>query len=446
MFSTSDTIVAVATPPGRGGLGVVRLSGPAAQAIAQQLTTRTSPLVPRRATFTRISLDHAPVDHIVATFFPGPKSYTGDDMVEFSAHGSVVILRAIVAGAVGAGARLAEPGEFTLRAFLNGRIDLMQAEAVGDLIDAVTPLQARVAFDQLDGTLTGVITEISNSLFDLIARLEASVDFPDEGYHFLEPGDLKGALDGLVARTSLLLADAARGRLVREGFQIAIVGKPNVGKSCLFNALAGASRAIVTSIPGTTRDVLTDVVEINGFRVTLIDTAGLRATHDEVEAEGVLRARQALATSDLVLVVVDGSAPLEQSDLEILMYTADYKRLIVSNKSDIADNQPTTNLLSVSAKTGDGLDALREKLTCSLDIELSRDRPAISNLRHITLVRHAHEAICRAIDAATAGGGLPEEFLLADLQQAQAALDEVSGKRAPEDLLEHIFSRFCVGK
>src|SRR5258706_122782 len=342
MFSTSDTIVAVATPPGRGGLGVVRLSGPAAQAIAEQLTTRTSPLVPRRATFTRISLDHAPVDHIVATFFPGPKSYTGDDMVEFSAHGSVVILRAIVAGAVGAGARLAEPGEFTLRAFLNGRIDLMQAEAVGDLIDAVTPLQARVAFDQLDGTLTGVITEISNSLFDLIARLEASVDFPDEGYHFLEPGDLKGALDGLV--------------------------------------------------------------------------------------------------------VVDDSAPLEQSDLEILMYTADYKRLIVSNKSDIADNQPTTNLLSVSAKTGDGLDALREKLTCSLDIELSRDRPAISNLRHITLVRHAHEAICRAIDAATPGGGLPEEFLLADLQQAQAALDEVSGKRAPEDLLEHIFSRFCVGK
>jgi tRNA modification GTPase len=445
MFSTSDTIVAVATPPGRGGLGVVRLSGPDAHAIARRLTARTSPLPPRHATFARISVDHSPIDHVVATFFPGPKSYTGDDTVEFSAHGSDVILRAIVAAAADAGARLAEPGEFTLRAFLNGRIDLMQAEAVADLIDAVTPLQARVAFDQLQGTLTGAIGEISDALFDLIARLEASVDFPEEGYHFLEPADLATALDELVARTSTLMADARRGRLVREGFQVALVGKPNVGKSSLFNALAGASRSIVTSIPGTTRDLLIDVVDINGFRVTLVDTAGLRATEDEIEAEGVVRARQAVASSDLVLVLVDGSQPLDQRDHDVLSYTIDNKRLIVSTKSDIAFS--ADEHLPVSAKTGDGLDVLRDRLTSALDAEPTQDRPAISNLRHINLVKLAHDALARASDAVGASGrDLPEEFVLADLQQAQAALDEVSGRRAPDDLLEHIFSRFCVGK
>jgi tRNA modification GTPase len=332
-----------------------------------------------------------------------------------------------------------------LRAFLNGRIDLMQAEAVADLIDAVTPLQARVAFDQLEGTLTGAIGEMSEALFDLIARLEASVDFPDEGYHFLEPGDLTTALDALVNRTSGLMADARRGRLVREGFQVAIVGKPNVGKSSLFNALAGASRSIVSSIPGTTRDALVDVVDINGFRVTLVDTAGLHSTEDEIEAEGVLRARQALASSDLALVVVDASQPLDQRDRDILNYTIDNKRLIVSNKCDITFS--TGETLPVSAKTGAGLDELRNRLTSALDAEPTRDRPAISNLRHINLVQLAHNAFARARHAVgVSGRDLPEEFVLADLQQAQAALDEVSGRRAPSDLLDHIFSRFCVGK
>jgi tRNA modification GTPase len=447
MFSTSDTIVAVATPPGRGGLGVVRLSGPDAHAIARRLTMRTSPFSPRHATFTRISVDQAPIDHVVATFFPHPKSYTGDDTVEFTAHGSVVVLRAIVAAAADAGARLAEPGEFTLRAFLNGRIDLMQAEAVADLIDAVTPLQARVAFDQLQGTLTGAIGAISEALFELMARLEASVDFPEEGYHFLEPVDLKVVLDALVARLSQLMADADRGRLIREGFQIAIVGKPNVGKSSLFNALIGASRSIVTAIPGTTRDVLTDVVDIDGFRVTLVDTAGLRPTEDEVEAEGVARARQAIGSSDLVLVVIDGSQPLEPADHDVLIQTSENKRLIVMNKCDISRTLEGDVDVQVSARTGIGLDALRRRLTTALDFEPARDRPAISNLRHIVLVRQAHDALTRAQHAVGASGrDLPEEFVLADLQQAQAALDEVSGRRAPDELLNHIFSRFCVGK
>src|SRR5262249_16087911 len=259
-----------------------------------RLTTHTAPFRPRQATFTSISVDQSPIDHVVVTFFPSPRSYTGEDTVELSAHGSTVVLGAIVAEAIDEGARLPQPGECTLRAFLNGRIDLTQAEAVAELIDAVTPLQARVAFDQLQGTLTGVIGAIADALFDLMARLEASVDFPEEGYHFLEPDDLKTALDGLIARTSRLITDSTRGRLVREGFQVAIVGKPNVGKSSLFNALAGVSRSIVTPIPGTTRDLLVDVVDISGFRVTLVDTAGLRATEDEVEAEGVSRARQAI--------------------------------------------------------------------------------------------------------------------------------------------------------
>ena len=231
---------------------------------------------------------------MVATYFPGPASYTGDDVVELSAHGSPVVLRAIVTAAIAAGARLAEPGEFTLRAFVNGRIDLMQAEAVADLIDAVTPLQARAAFDQLHGTLTRTIGAIDAALFDLIARLEASVDFPEEGYHFVDP-DALATVAGRAASNGRdrLLADAQRGRLVREGLQIAIVGKPNVGKSSLFNALVGASRAIVTDGPGTTRDLVTEVVDLDGLRVTLVDTAGLRETSDSIEAEGVERARQA---------------------------------------------------------------------------------------------------------------------------------------------------------
>src|SRR5438132_2320755 len=215
MFSTADTIVAIATPPGRGGIGVVRLSGPEAHAVARQLIAHDGPLEPRRATFTSAIVEADALDHVIATYFPAPASYTGDDVVELSAHGSPVILRTIVAAAIARGARLAEPGEFTLRAFLNGRIDLTQAEAVADLIDAVTPLQARAAFDQLQGTLTRTIGEIDAALFDLVAKLEASIDFPDEGYKFIEPGALARSLDGLIARTTALLSAARRGRMIR---------------------------------------------------------------------------------------------------------------------------------------------------------------------------------------------------------------------------------------
>jgi tRNA modification GTPase len=457
-FSTQDTIVAIATPPGRGGIGVVRIAGPDALAVSQRLITSPAPLHPRHATFTRVRLkpdatdgshvrsepdaatQNDSIDHIIATYFPAPQSYTGDDVVELSAHGSPVILRAIVTRSIELGARLAEPGEFTLRAFLNGRMDLMQAEAVADLIDAVTPLQARTAFDQLDGTLTRAIGAIDAALFDFIARLEASVDFPEEGYHFVDPQALTRDIDSLIAQTETLLAGAQRGRLIREGLQVAIIGAPNVGKSSLFNALVGASRAIVADAPGTTRDLVTEVVDIEGLRVTLVDTAGLRETIDVVETEGVARSHQVSATADLVIAVFDGSTENNIQDTE-------NKRLIVFNKSDISGATGAAGALFVSARTGAGLDRLRRAIVDALDVDRFRDRPGITNVRHIALVQRTRDALMRARSAASVeGGSMSEEFVLADLQEARASLEEITGRKAPEDLLAHIFSRFCIGK
>lgn len=447
MFSTSDTIVAIATPPGRGGLGVVRLSGPEAHGIVRRLVRREARFEARRATLSTFgSRAGAPVDQVIITYFPAPASYTGDDVVEVSAHGSPLVLKTIVQSAMDCGARLAERGEFTLRAFLNGRIDLMQAEAVADLVDAVTPLQARAAFDQLNGTLTGRIASIDAALFDFIARLEASVDFPEEGYHFVEPGELVAAIDAILDQTAVLLRDARRGRIVREGLQVAIVGAPNVGKSSLFNALVGASRAIVDETAGTTRDLVSETVDVHGLRVTLVDTAGLRSTEDRVELEGVSRAAQAARVADLLMVVRDQSRPIEMSDAPV-SEDIGTKRLLVANKADLPPRWTHAGAIAVSARTGEGLERLREALVEALDIELGADRPEITNVRHIALVERADHALRRARTAALAGGrSMSEEFVLADLQDARAALEEVTGRRASEDVLAHIFERFCVGK
>ena len=451
MFSTSDTIVAVATPPGRGGIGVVRLSGAAARQVSASLLTLESPLQPRRATFARVK-----GDQVVATYFPAPHSYTGENSVEISAHGSPVILRQIVDDAMRAGARLAEPGEFTLRAFLNGRIDLVQAEAVADLIDAVTPVQARAAFDQLEGTLTERISDIESQLFDLTARMEASLDFPDEGYHFVEAGEAASALRGIESMVCALLCEFKHGRLIREGARVAIAGKPNVGKSSLFNSLVGASRAIVTPTPGTTRDLVTETADIDGVRLEFVDTAGIRAGRDEAEIEGVVRARRAWATADLVMVVLDSSRRLEQEDFELLRDTSAALRLVVINKRDLPEAWASAELQlaepgeMVSTKTGDGLDSLRERLRTTLDGTSGgtpRDTPAVTNVRHAALLDRARESLrhaCESVEAA--GGPVPEEFVLTDLQEARAALEEVTGKRTSEDLLRHIFARFCIGK
>ena len=448
MFDTDDTIVALATPAGRGALGVVRISGPRAQDIVRALTTRRSVFEPRRATLTRIrgASGGRAVDSVLVTYFPAPHSYTGQDIVEVSAHGSPVLLRSIMRAAADAGARLALRGEFTLRAFLAGRLDLVQAEAVANLIAAATPLQARVAFDQLEGTLTQRIATLDAELFDLIARLEASLDFPDEGYHFIEADETRRRVTAVVAGINALLADAQRGRLVREGATVVLAGRPNVGKSSLFNALAGADRAIVTSVPGTTRDLITEPVDIDGIAVTLVDTAGAREARDVVEREGVARGRQARGVADLLVVVIDRSEPLTTDDLALLDETTSQRRVIVANKCDLPAANDIAHAVAVSATTGDGLDHFR----CALIRELAgdeshRDSPALTNLRHISLLEDARDCLARVVEG-LCETQIPEEFLLSDLQAARARFDEVVGVRTSDDVLNHIFEKFCIGK
>jgi tRNA modification GTPase len=456
MFAADDTIVAIATPPGRGGIGVVRLSGQDAVRIGQALIARQEPFEPRHATFARILDDTAdgagrPLDQVVVTWFAAPHSFTGDDVVEVSGHGSPVLLSRIVELAMAAGARLAEPGEFTLRAYLNGRIDLVQAEAVADLVDAVTPLQARAAMDQLEGTLTSAIGRIDAALFDLSAKLEASLDFPDEGFHFV----LRDEAARDVARVRASLDDLARegrvGRVVREGRIVVIAGRPNSGKSSLFNALVGAARAIVTDLPGTTRDVLTERIDLGGIPLTLVDTAGLREAADAIEAEGVARAREAQRVATLTLVLVDGSRPATDDDRAVIA-SAGTPRLVVRSKADLARAWSDAELdagdamiVGASVVAPGGLEALRREMIRRLvDMEDWRDVPAISNLRHLALVDAARESLAHAETALA--DGATEELVLTDLTAARRALEEVTGARSAEDLLRHIFQRFCIGK
>jgi tRNA modification GTPase len=451
VFSVSDTIVAIATPAGRGGIGVVRLSGPDACAIASRILTRRTPLAPRYATLTRTcvsAVDGSAVeDDVVVTFFPGPNSYTGDDVVEISAHGSPVILRAIVHGASASGARAARPGEFTLRAFLNRRIDLAQAEAVADLIDAATPLQARTAFDQLQGTLTRRIASIDEELFDVTARLEASLDFPDEGYHFVGPGEVAERLAAIRASIDGFLVDARRGRAVREGATVVIAGRPNTGKSSIFNKLLCVDRAIVADSPGTTRDLITETLDIKGLPITLVDTAGDRDAVDVVEREGVQRGASARAVADLLVLVMDGSEPLTSDDRRLLDATSGMARVVVANKDDrpAAFEACEIGALRLSCVTGTGVEALRDSIVRQLTgREPLTEPPALSNARHIALLETAREHLTRAIDASASA--TPEEFVAADLALARGCFDEVVGTRSDEDVLRHIFERFCIGK
>jgi len=447
MFSTEDTIVAIATPPGRGGIGIVRLSGPDAARIGATLTKRTI-FEPRHATLASIHHpDGHPIDQTIVTFFPAPHSYTGEDVIEIAAHGSPVVLRAVVAAAQTTGARLANPGEFTLRAYLHGRITLVEAEAVADLVDAVTPLQAQVAFDQLEGTLTSRLRGMDARLLDLIARLEASLDFPEEGYHFVDAGETTRGVDDVLAAIDTLLADAARGRIIRDGLTVTIVGRPNAGKSSLFNALFGSARVIVTDVPGTTRDLVSERVDIAGVPVTLVDTAGLRARPENaIEEEGIARARVSADAADLVLVVVDGSQPLTMDDRAALESTGSARRLIVASKSDLGSawDPLVVGAYAVSALVGNGLDELRERMTEAAGGLLGRDRAPIANLRHVALLKRARTALECA--AAAARQRLSEEFVLIDLHAARSAFDEITGARPEDAVLRVIFERFCIGK
>jgi tRNA modification GTPase len=453
VFSTDDTIVAVATPAGRAGLGVVRIAGPQAVAVADRLAPGAA-LAARVATVRRLAapLDDpgmaargAAIDQVVITWFAAPASYTGDDVVEISAHGSPVLLDRIVRSAMRGGARLAAPGEFTLRAFLNGKLDLVQAEAVADLIDAVTPAQARLAFDQLDGTLSHALAAIGEALFDLRVRLEASLDFPDEGYHFVEPGAVAGECEAVRDRVAALLETARRGRLLREGCTVTLVGAPNVGKSLLFNALLGAGRAIVTPVAGTTRDLLTERCDIGGLAVTLIDTAGVRESDEPVEREGIARARQAAEAADVRVVVRDRSQPHPGSTSG---EPAGANVVIVANKSDLPSAWPPGadhDAIAASALTGEGLDAVRRAIVrAAVSVESLDDTPAIANARHTALLERVAARVGEAADQARLGHG--EEIVLATLQGAFDALDEIVGRRSSDDVLHEIFAKFCIGK
>lgn len=457
MISSGDTIVAIATPVGRGGLGVVRLSGPGSHGIAVSLLRREGrALEPRRATFGRVevtSFSGVATDQVIATFFPGPHSYTGEDVVEISAHGSPVVLALIVAASTKAGARLARPGEFTFRAYLHGRIDLIQAEAVADLVDAVTPAQAQVAFDQLDGRLTESLQALERQVFDLVVPLEASLDFPEEDYHFIGPATLRASLGAIRDRIGQLRREAETGRLIREGAHAVIAGRPNVGKSSTFNALIGVGRAIVTAQPGTTRDLLTERADVGGIPITLVDTAGLRDSREEIEQEGIARARRAANVADVCLVVLDRSQPLGVEDHVILDDLRHQRRLVVANKCDLPGAWSVETLAAevgsavypISARTFEGIDALRAAIAESLGAATDRtDAPAISNVRHLGLLLEADGAVARAMAAVE--GGASEEFVLHDLREAMQAFDQIVGLRSPSDVLDSIFARFCIGK
>jgi tRNA modification GTPase len=448
MFSSDDTIVAIATPPGRGGIGVVRVSGSCAREIAARVVTRREPLAPREATLTKVRLNHHGAargsDHAIVTWFPAPHSYTGEHVVEISTHGSPVVLREIVQGLVEAGARLARPGEFTFRAFLNARIDLAQAEAVADLIDAATPLQAQTAFDQLDGTLSTRIGALDRSLLDLVARLEASLDFPDEGFHFIEPHDVAARVNELVSELNVLLSHEARGRLIREGATVVIAGRVNAGKSSLFNALVGRDRAIVTDVPGTTRDLVTETMDLDGLAITLVDTAGERETDDPVEREGVARATQARDAADLRLIVLDSSQTLTDEDHRLLESSCE-GRVVVASKSDRESKWHLNDAVRVSTLQKTGIDEVKSAIRRALTKEERlKDPAALSNLRHVLLLKDARATLMRACAAIKESA--PEEFVLVDLQRARANLAEVVGVGSSDETLEYIFSHFCIGK
>ena len=485
-----ETIAAISTPPGRGGIGMVRLSGSRAVEIACAVIHLAKlPLEPRRATLGRFGdpASGRELDEVVATLFQGPHSYTGEDIVEISGHGSPVILGYLVECCLERGARAAEPGEFTMRAFLNGRIDLTQAEAVRDLIESRTLYQARLAAGQMEGALSVRLKPHKQALIELVARLEAGIDFGEDDLPVSGWAEITASLEAIQADLARLAAGYEYGRIVREGLSLAIVGRPNVGKSSLFNRLLNEERAIVTATPGTTRDLVAESAAIGGIPVRLVDTAGVRETHDEAEQIGVRKTLEAIADSDLRLLVLDCSEDWTAKDRLLLDRLRPLGALLVAcNKSDLprrldeayvarelsgqgnlsaesaASSGPGSLLVSTipatsapaapaavvwtSALTGEGVPNLKDKI-----LELAapaRDLPCegtlVTNLRHQQLIRESLTALGHAREAA--GSRVHHEMLLLDLYDAVHALDAVTGATTVEDVLGVIFSSFCVGK
>ena len=460
-----DTIVAIATPAGRGGIGVVRLSGPDARSVAQPMLrfAHGHELEAGRAQFGELiepATDER-IDEVVATVFAKPHSYTTDDVVEISCHGSPVVLRHVVELALAAGARLAEPGEFTMRAFLNGRIDLTQAEAVRDLIDSRTLYQAQVAARQLDGALSHRLQPIKQQLVELIATMEAGVDFAEDDVAVIPDQQILARIAAVRAPLEALLASFAYGKVVHEGLTLAIVGRPNVGKSSLFNRLVERERAIVTASPGTTRDLISETVAIGGIPVRLVDTAGIRTALDEAESIGVRKSMEALADADIVLVVRDASrtgtnslaSDEQQQDERLLQAVRDRHAVVVWNKIDAAGSESASiavqanshPVLAASALTGVGIEELRAAiLSLAGGNGVPQEGGFLTNVRQKQLVSDAIAALDRA--GAAIPLHIPHEMVLLDLYSALRPLDDITGATTADDILNLIFSSFCIGK
>jgi tRNA modification GTPase len=480
-----DTIVAIATPPGRGGLGVVRLAGPRSVEIALPILRLKRELEPGRAVFGEVvepcgaetpvrmpesetysgptGVSDRPaqrIDEVVVTHFSKPHSYTTDDIVEISAHGSPIVLQHIVELCVGAGARPAEPGEFTMRAFLNGRIDLTQAEAVRDLIDSQTLYQAKVAAQQLEGALSRRLQPSKQKLVELIALLEAGIDFAEDDVSIMPDMTILDRIAAVRSPLDQLSASFAFGKIVHQGLTLAIVGRPNVGKSSLFNRLVERERAIVTATPGTTRDLVSETVAIGGIPVKLVDTAGIRHALDEAESIGIRKSMEALADADLVLVVLDASEQRTKEDEQLLAQAEPRPVIVVENKSDLRTGSPGASAdiptapnrsekwhtrVSTSALTGEGLSELRGEILRHIGGDAGvQESGFLTDVRHARLIKQSIVALDSARSAVAEK--IPHEMLLMDLYNALRPLDAITGATTTEDILNLIFSTFCVGK
>lgn len=448
-MNPADTIVARATPPGRGGIAVVRISGPAVRDLAGPLLGALPR--PRYATLCGFrGADGEALDLGLALYFPAPHSFTGEDVLELHAHGGVVLADMLVARVLALGARLARPGEFTERAFLNDKLDLTQAEAIADLIDADSQAAARAAQRSLRGDFSAAVLALNEEVTELRTWVEAAIDFPDEDIDFLSDADLARRVEGVAASFQRLEEATRQGCLLREGLNVVIAGRPNAGKSSLLNALAGYDAAIVTPVPGTTRDLIREQLDIDGLPIHVVDTAGLRATTDVVEAQGVSRAQAELARADHALVVLDATAD-DAASREALLgeLPAGLSRTLVRNKIDLTGEPSglvpgTTDLVHVSALTGAGLPELRQRLRAVAGYQPAGEGSFTARRRHLDSLRSAREhfeAACRQLREQQAGELMAEELL-----QVQNALAEITGEFTSDDLLGRIFSSFCIGK
>jgi len=455
MLVNPDTIAAVATAQGRGGVGIVRVSGPLVQHIALAISGRQ--LQPRYAHYGPFQGAEGDVlDQGLALYFPGPHSFTGEDVLELQGHGGPVVLDLLLRRCVQLGARLARPGEFSERAFLNDKLDLAQAEAIADLIEASSEQAARNALRSLQGEFSRRVHALTEQLIGLRIYVEAAIDFPEEEIDFLADGHVLGLLDAVRSDLAVVLREAGQGALLRDGMTVVIAGRPNAGKSSLLNALAGREAAIVTDIAGTTRDVLREHILIDGMPLHVVDTAGLRATDDQVEKIGVARALQAISEADRVLLVVDATAP-EAADPfalwpEFLEQRPDASKVtLIRNKADLSQENVGLEVcndghvtISLSAKSADGLELLRDHLKACMGYEQTAESSFSARRRHLEALRQASTALEHGHNQLTlAGAG---ELLAEDLRQAQQVLGEITGAFSSDDLLGRIFSSFCIGK